>query len=157
MQWLSDCFVFFLSFIRIGIGINSSPKRRDRLWLGPSLLRFGKNMQFLVLYVDSMISFYDWVNHCYLENCYCIFGKNEKKNSWIAYSTRFKKKELLNILFICSEDSTMKYEDALLYASGILILNAINTILVNQFFILGFHNGMKVRVAVCSLIYRKVS
>lgn len=63
-------------------------------------------------------------------------------------------------LFVCcifSEDSKMPYEEAMWYASGIIILNAINTILVNQFFIIGFHNGMKVRVAVCSLIYRKVS
>lgn len=55
-----------------------------------------------------------------------------------------------------SEDSTMKYDDALMYACGIVILNAFNTILVNQFVMIAFHNGMKVRVAVCSLIYRKV-
>lgn len=56
-----------------------------------------------------------------------------------------------------SKDSTMAYQDAMIYATGIIGLNAINTLLVNQFFIIGFHNGMKVRVAVCSLIYRKVS
>lgn len=51
----------------------------------------------------------------------------------------------------------MPYEEALWYASGMVILNALNALLVNQFFMIGFHNGMKIRVAVCSLIYRKVS
>lgn len=56
-----------------------------------------------------------------------------------------------------SEGSTMKYEEAIIYASGIVILTAINAILVSQFYSTSFHNGMKVRVAVCSLVYRKVS
>lgn len=51
----------------------------------------------------------------------------------------------------------MTYHDALIYATGIIALSAINSLLVNQFFMVGFHNGMKVRVAVCSLMYRKVS
>lgn len=50
----------------------------------------------------------------------------------------------------------MTYQDAVIYASAMLILNAISTLLMNQIFYLGFHNGMKVRVAVCSIIYRKV-
>ncbi|XP_055306698.1 ATP-binding cassette sub-family C member 4-like [Sitodiplosis mosellana] len=59
------------------------------------------------------------------------------------------------LLLYFRKDSTMTYEDALMYACGIVILNALNTILVNQFVMIAFHNGMKVRVAVCSLIYRK--
>lgn len=49
----------------------------------------------------------------------------------------------------------MPHEEALGYASGIVILNGVSAIVINQFFIGGFQNGMKVRVAVCSIIYRK--
>lgn len=49
----------------------------------------------------------------------------------------------------------MSYEDALWYGSMMVALAAINGIVINQFFMAGFHNGMKVRVAVCNLIYKK--
>ncbi|KAJ6642101.1 ATP-binding cassette sub-family C member 4 [Pseudolycoriella hygida] len=52
-------------------------------------------------------------------------------------------------------DSNMPYEEAVYYAVGIVGLNALNAIVVNQYYMGGFHNGMKVRVAVCSVIYRK--
>lgn len=50
----------------------------------------------------------------------------------------------------------MEYKMAVVYAGGLFIFNAFNTILLNQLQITAFHVGMKVRVALSSLIYRKV-
>lgn len=49
----------------------------------------------------------------------------------------------------------MSYDDALWYGSVMVGLAAINGVVINHFFMAGFHNGMKVRVAVCNLIYKK--
>lgn len=49
----------------------------------------------------------------------------------------------------------MLYREALLYASGIVILNALNSIFANHIYFHAFHSAMQTRVAVCSLIYRK--
>lgn len=42
-----------------------------------------------------------------------------------------------------------------MYASGIVVINTVNAFVVNHFQNLAFHNALKTRVAVCSLIYRK--
>lgn len=34
-------------------------------------------------------------------------------------------------------------------------LNGIGVLTINQLFMIGYYNGMKARIAVCSLIYRK--
>lgn len=51
----------------------------------------------------------------------------------------------------------MTYDDALWYAGVMVALAAVNGIVINHYFMGGFHNGMKVRVAVCNLIYKKVN
>lgn len=51
----------------------------------------------------------------------------------------------------------MKYEEALIYASGLMFFNALNSLIGNQNLLYALHSGMKIRIALCSLIYRKVS
>lgn len=51
----------------------------------------------------------------------------------------------------------MSYESALIYASGTIFLIACNALLSNVDLFTAMRNAMKVRVAICSIIYRKVS
>lgn len=53
-------------------------------------------------------------------------------------------------------DSEVTHEEAVMYASGMVILNGIGVLTINQLFMTGYYNGMKARVAVCSIIFRKV-
>lgn len=50
----------------------------------------------------------------------------------------------------------VNHSDAIYFASGMVILNGLGALIINQLFMTGYHNGMKVRIAICSLIYRKV-
>lgn len=59
------------------------------------------------------------------------------------------------LLFYFRKDSDMTREEALYCAGGIVILNGISVLTINQFVLGSFQNGMKVRIAVCSIIYRK--
>lgn len=54
-----------------------------------------------------------------------------------------------------SEDTTVSYEEALIYAGGMIALNGIFALISNQIFLMSLHCGMTARIAVCSLIYRK--
>lgn len=51
----------------------------------------------------------------------------------------------------------MDYHEGIIYASGLVASSAIYAVALNQFVVVGWHTGMKVRVAVCSIIYRKVN
>lgn len=45
--------------------------------------------------------------------------------------------------------------EAFAYAAGIIVLNALNILLSNQFIATALHIGLKMRIAICSIIYRK--
>lgn len=51
----------------------------------------------------------------------------------------------------------MTTEEALQVAGGMILLIFLSTVIQNHYGLGGFHHGMKVRIACCSLIYRKVS
>lgn len=53
-------------------------------------------------------------------------------------------------------ESEVTHQEAILYACGMVMVNGIGVLTINQLFMTGYYNGMKARVAVCSIIYRKV-
>ncbi|XP_043529381.1 ATP-binding cassette sub-family C member 4-like [Frieseomelitta varia] len=52
-------------------------------------------------------------------------------------------------------DTTETFETALLYAAGICIATAVNVVSANQSLFGAFHVGGRIRVAACSVVYRK--
>ncbi|XP_044751806.1 ATP-binding cassette subfamily C member 4-like [Coccinella septempunctata] len=60
-----------------------------------------------------------------------------------------------NLLGYFRKDSTTTREEALWYASAVVVVNALCAVLINQYIVNAFHYGMKVRAACCALIYRK--
>ncbi|XP_053670820.1 ATP-binding cassette sub-family C member 4-like [Anopheles nili] len=59
------------------------------------------------------------------------------------------------LLLYFRKDSEVTRESAFIYATAIVLLNALSVITINQYVLGSFQNGMKVRIAVCSVIYRK--
>ncbi|XP_031628372.1 multidrug resistance-associated protein 4-like [Contarinia nasturtii] len=53
------------------------------------------------------------------------------------------------------KDSGIEDHMAILYAAGFVLLNGLSSLVASNVMLLSFHNGMKVRVSVCSVIYRK--
>ena len=52
--------------------------------------------------------------------------------------------------------STMSIEEAYLYATGVILSSAIYTFTHHPYFFGMMRIGMQVRIAACSLLYRKV-
>lgn len=59
------------------------------------------------------------------------------------------------LLMYFREDEPISRANALIYAAGIGGMSVLGALVSNQYTHASHHNGMKVRVAVCSLIYRK--
>lgn len=50
----------------------------------------------------------------------------------------------------------MSKQDALMYAGGVVLCSAFSVFIMHPYMLGIMHIGMKMRVACCSLIYRKV-
>lgn len=58
--------------------------------------------------------------------------------------------EIMLKLNVYSKGTHIVYDDAFFFATGIVILNLLNTFVNNHVYHVSFHNGMKVRVAALS-------
>ena len=61
------------------------------------------------------------------------------------------------VRYFSSEDSGISIHEAYAYGAGIVAMSALYTFTHHQYFFGVMHYGMKLRVAHCSFIYRKVS
>ncbi|XP_055676629.1 probable multidrug resistance-associated protein lethal(2)03659 [Lutzomyia longipalpis] len=62
---------------------------------------------------------------------------------------------LRRLLLYFRNNSDIPHTEAIICAIGIILLNGLGVFTSNHITFRGCHNGMKVRVAVCSLVYRK--
>ena len=53
-------------------------------------------------------------------------------------------------------DSSITIEEAYFHAAGVVLCSALNIFVIHPYMMAIVHMGMKIRVACCSLIYRKV-
>lgn len=59
-------------------------------------------------------------------------------------------------LYFYSEDKSMSYQAAITYAIGFTFLNLLGTVVFGQIFLISLQDGIKIRIAICNIIYRKV-
>lgn len=54
------------------------------------------------------------------------------------------------------KDPVETYETAMWYGAGLCVASVLNMLCFNHLIYRAYHVGLKIRVAVCSLVYRKV-
>lgn len=118
---------------------------------------FGASIPYSVWYASSMMWLSVLASHICWVNYYRTSGEPRPHLKTKGKSSKDTTTKMSLIFFHSfRQDSDMEHSEALMYAGGIVALSAVSGLVINQFFVVGFHNGMKVRVAVCSIIYRKV-
>ncbi|XP_058797685.1 probable multidrug resistance-associated protein lethal(2)03659 isoform X2 [Phymastichus coffea] len=63
--------------------------------------------------------------------------------------------EMLKYFNKSNEESIVSRNEAYLYAGGVVLCSALNVLVIHPFMMAILHMGMKMRVACCTLIYRK--
>lgn len=159
-----ECRLRFNGFSFYFVSERGWSKRRNQKnhpWWWLYARHFGRNLCCWACWMVSLFSFCAQGKHYFWAN-FCIISGNSATSAAeirVTFAFNFWDKYVQNSVFFGfhSEGSNLDYHDGLIYASGLVATSAIYAVCLNQFVITGWHTGMKVRVAICSLIYRKVN
>lgn len=106
--------------------------------------------------VASLSVHFQLINLCYHLICYSERSKILRFRKFKKFQN-YKLLKVHLIIFHFSDDAQISNEQIIWCAGAFLANTAVHTILLNQIPFTAFHIGMKIRTAVSSIVYRKVS
>jgi hypothetical protein len=119
------------------------------------------------IFLKFKICFEIWINNkfCggmegfffFLVNLYSIFKGPLLKNLFSLLYSVTQPIFLGGLIRYFSQSSGIGHDTAYLYAAGIAVCSTFNVFAMNPVWLAAYHAGMKMRVGICSLIYRKVN
>lgn len=113
----------------------------------------------ILVFLEECIFKYVYVLDSFINSLTCwdwrTYLTNNRKNIWCRIGQPLCLGQLVH--YFGSDNSTITTTQAYLYATGVVLGSALYTTTHHPFFFSCQHTGMQIRVAACSLVYKKVT